>query len=109
MERFDRPDFPAELQAGMTVYTDWPGVEKVPPRQHNSTVIRNGNPDLGALYDYVRYARPNVPQNLQGRNLANPNEVSDAELLRFLGDAIGGKGDNGGAAAAPGFATGAAK
>lgn len=107
MERFDRPDMPADLQAGMTVYTDWPGVEKVPPRVHNSTVIRNGNPDLGALYDYVRYARPTVPQNLQGRNLANRNEVSDAELLSFLGDgAMGGSRQNG---TAPGFATGAAK
>lgn len=110
LERYNRPDMPADLQAGMTVYTDWPGVERVPPRQHNSTVIRNGNPDLGALYDYVRYARPNVPPQLQGRNLANRNEVSDAELLAFLGDAaMRGNAGNASAAPAPGFATGAAK
>jgi hypothetical protein len=106
--RFDRPDLPEELQAGMTAYTDWPGVERVPPREHNATVIRGGNPDLGALYDYVRFARPRVPEGLQGRNLANANEVSDAELLRFLGDAAIGTGGNNAPTAAPGFATGAA-
>lgn len=107
IERFNRADFPADLQAGMTVYTDWPTVEKIQPRQHNGMVIRNGNPDLGALYDYVRFRRPNVPANLQGRDLSNPGDVSNNELLTFLGD--GAAGEGGGAAPAAGFATGAAR
>jgi hypothetical protein len=106
LARFNRPDMPNELQAGMTVYTDWPSVEKVPPRQHNGMVIRGGNPDLGALYDYVRFRRPQVPAALQGRNLADANAVSDAEILRFLGDAA--EGESATPIAAPGFATGAA-
>ncbi len=107
LARFARPDLPDEVQAGMTLGTDWPTVEKVPPRQHNAMVIRNGRPDLGALYDYLRFRRPVVPAALQGRDLSNPNEVSDADLLRFLGEtaAIGS-----GSATQPatGFAAGAA-
>lgn len=34
----------------------------------------------------LRFQRPLVPLALTGRNLANPAEVSDAELLSFLGE-----------------------
>ena len=108
--RFPRPDFPQELQCGLCTYTDFNTASRTQPRQHNGMVIREGNPDVGALYDYVRFRRPAIPAALQGRNFANPQEVSDADLLRFLGD--GAMGEVGGAApapAAPGFATGAAQ
>ena len=98
--RYSRPDFPAALQAGLTVYTDWPGCERVGFTAQNVTVLTNGarlpdgtsfsgaNPDLEAAFDYVRYARPNVPANLTGADLSNPAAVSDAQLLAFLGDAV---------------------
>lgn len=96
--RYSRPDFPATLQAGLTVYTDWPGCERVGFAAQNVTVLTNGarlpdvtsftgaDPDLEAAFDYVRYARPNVPANLAGADLSNPAAVSDAQLLAFLGD-----------------------
>jgi hypothetical protein len=43
--RYRRADMPAELQVGITAYTDWPKVERLTPAQHNRTVIRGGNPD----------------------------------------------------------------
>lgn len=85
-QRYNRPDLPANLQVGLTCYTDWPNVSKLSPFDQNRTVIRNGNPDLVALYDYVRYRRPTVPANLAGKRLDDPGKVSDQELLRFLGD-----------------------
>jgi hypothetical protein len=96
--RYSRPDFPATLQAGLTVYTDWPNCERVGFPAQNVTVLTNGarlpdgtlftgaNPDLEAAFDYVRYARPQVPANLAGADLSNPAAVSDAQLLAFLGD-----------------------
>jgi len=96
--RYSRPDFPATLQAGLTVYTDWPNSERVGVQAQNVTVLTNGarlpngtlftgaNPDLEAAFDYVRYARPKVPAPLAGADLSNPTAVSDAQLLAFLGD-----------------------
>ncbi|MEW6302216.1 MAG: immunoglobulin domain-containing protein [Verrucomicrobiota bacterium] len=87
--RYSRPDFPPTLQAGLTVYTDWGGVQAVYPfgqeLQHNSTVITGQNPDLRAEFEYLRYNRPQIPPNLAGRDFSNPAQVSDAELLGFLG------------------------
>lgn len=84
--RYHRPDLPARLQVGLTCYTDWPSVERLSPPQHNTTVIRGGNPDLIAQYDFVRLHRPDVPAALRGRNLSDAGTVPDAELLRFLGE-----------------------
>lgn len=97
--RYARPDFPATLQAGLTVYTDWPSCERVGFAAQNVTTLTNGarlpngaifsgaNPDLRAVFDYVRYARPQVPAELQGAALSDPSSVSDSQLLSFLGDA----------------------
>jgi hypothetical protein len=84
--RYHRPDMPATLQVGMTCYTDWPTCNGMAPAEHNRTVVRGGNPDLIARFDYYRFARPNVPAPLSGRNFADPNAVSDGELLSFLAD-----------------------
>ena len=96
--RYFRPDMPATLQAGLTVYTDWPLCETVGVENQNTRVLTNGaplngggtvsgaNPDLIAAFDYVRYARPVVPTGLSGGNFSNPAAVSDAQLLSFLGD-----------------------
>ena len=83
--RYARADMPANLQVGMTVYTDWTTSQTVPPQTHNGSVLTIGNPDLVAQFDYFRFARPNVPAALAGRDLTNPAQVTDGELLAYLG------------------------
>lgn len=107
--RYFRPDMPATLQAGLTVYTDWPVCEAVGFQYQNQFVLTNGlrlpnsavvngcNPDLVAAFDYVRYARPVVPANLAGANFSS-GAVSDPQLLSFLGEPANAPG---GAATAP--------
>ena len=103
--RYARPDFPATLQAGLTVYTDWLGVQAVHPfgseLAHNSSVITGQNPDLRAEFEYLRYHRPQIPANLVGRDFSNPTQVSDAELLAFLGSNANAPGTNAPVAVAP--------
>jgi hypothetical protein len=100
--RYSRPDFPATLQTGLTVYTDWPNCERVGAAAQNITVLTNGarlpggttftgaDPDLEAAFDYVRFARPQVPTDLADADLSNPAAVSDGQLLAFLGEAAHG-------------------
>ncbi|HRQ65026.1 MAG TPA: hypothetical protein PKZ76_09210 [Xanthomonadaceae bacterium] len=93
--RYPRNDLPENLQVGVTSYTDWGSIIGVywPDDQfgHNNTVITDGNPDLLARFEYVRFRRPAIPAGLQGRNFSapfdpgDPTTVSDAELLSFLG------------------------
>lgn len=92
--RYRRDDFPAQLQVGVTTYTDWGSIfgPYWPNNQfaHNMTVITDGNPDLLARFEHVRFQRPSIPAALQGRNFSadfdptDPSTVSDAELLSFL-------------------------
>ncbi len=94
--RYRRDDFPPTLQVGMTSYTDWGSILGTywPDDQfgHNITLITDGNPDLLARFEHIRFARPRVPPALQGRDFSapfdpgNPSTVSDAELLSFLGN-----------------------
>ncbi len=85
-QRYRRQDMPKRLQVGMTVYTDWENAKKRPPLQHNQSVILNGRPDLRAKFEYFRFSRPWVPESLLGKDLSNPKQVSDRELLVFLGN-----------------------
>ncbi len=86
--RYHRRDMPARVQVGFTVYTDFATASRMQPREQNRTVIKGGNPDLIASFDYYRISKPNVPANLQGRRFSDPNSVSDADLLRFLGGSV---------------------
>lgn len=109
-QRYFRPDMPPTLQAGLTVYTDWAVCESVGFQYQNQVVLTNGlrlpngtvvggcNPDLVAAFDYVRYARPQVPNNLAGASFSSPAAVTDAQLLSFLGEPANVPG---GAAIAP--------
>ncbi|HSH16343.1 MAG TPA: hypothetical protein VLD18_09940 [Verrucomicrobiae bacterium] len=96
--RYHRPDFPATLQAGLTVYTDWDTCFAVGVENNNRLVLTNGvtllgggtlnnaQPDLVATFDFVRFARPQVPAELTGADLSNPGAVTDQQLLAFLGE-----------------------
>lgn len=94
--RYARKDLPATLQVGMTCYTDWAIASTWPWLEHNANVITHAwqdpgtpaEPDLRAQFDWFRFARPELPAELVGLDLADPLEVSDAQLLAFLGDAI---------------------
>lgn len=82
--RYRRDDLPATLQVGLTVYTDWASCAPLTPYAHNTTRV-DGDPDLRAQFDYVRFAPPAVPAALVGAALSDPAAVSDAALLAFLG------------------------
>jgi hypothetical protein len=83
--RFLRNDFPQRMQVGMTVYTDYFTCANYQPFVQNGTVIRDGNPDLMAYFDFFRFVRPIVPPSLANANLFNASVVSDAQILSFLG------------------------
>ena len=85
-QRYRRTDMPDELQVGLTVYTDYSTASRMRPAQQNTQVIKNGRPDLVAGFDFVRFNRPQVPSRLKGKSFSNPNDVSDKDLLQFLGE-----------------------
>lgn len=92
--RYARSDLPSQLQVGITVYTDWAIASTYPYAEHNDTLIEHGyldpgrpaDPDLRAQFDWFRYARPQIPGELIGADFSDPDEVSDEQLLVFLGE-----------------------
>ncbi len=91
--RYNRADLPETLQVGMVTYTDWDRIHpNFTPFDHNSTVLTNPpleinfQPDLTAGFEYARFFEPTVPAPLVGLDLLNPAQVSDTQLLSFLGD-----------------------
>lgn len=85
-QRYRRTDMPEELQVGLTVYTDYRNASRMQPAAQNTQVIKQGRPDLVAGFDYVRFKRPEIPTHLNGKSFSNRNEISNAELLQFLGN-----------------------
>ena len=85
-QRYRRPDMPKELQVGLTVYTDYSTISRLQPLQQNTQVIRGGNPDLRAMFDYVHFERPQVPASWRQRSIANSSQVSDADILAAFGN-----------------------
>lgn len=100
--RYARNDFPDTLQAGMVAYTDWDKASDFTPFDHNRTSLHLPlppdvpnptpaepfHPDVRAQYDFMRFARPQVPAPLVGADLTNATLVTDAMLLAFLGDSV---------------------
>lgn len=85
--RYRRADFPSTLQVGLTAYTDWNTVDDYAPAAYNQTVLTEvGTPDLVARFEGITFRRPDIPKPFVGADLSNPDAVSDAELLSFLGD-----------------------
>jgi len=91
--RYDRADLPETLQVGMVAYTEWDLIwPNFTPFEHNSNVLLNPpygfdfQPDLTAGFEYARFYEPTVPAELAGINLFDQGQVSDEQLLIFLGD-----------------------
>lgn len=97
-QRYDRTDFPSEIQVGLVTYTDWEKVgvywQSNQEFYHNSHVINDQltddpapnvafNPDLIGEFDFVRFDSVSVPPGLSGINLVNT--ATDMQLLSFLG------------------------
>ena len=84
---FDRDDMPPNLQVGTMVYTDWEGMVDfhADPAAYNRLVLKDRHPDLLASVDFIRFARPEVPPALLGRDLANPLEATADELVSAFG------------------------
>ena len=79
-KRYSRPDMAGALQVGLTTYTNYNTASRLQPREQNGTAIKNGNPDLIAKFDFVRYRSPQVPAGFDALR------ASDADLIRLLGD-----------------------
>lgn len=98
-QRYNRNDFPAEMQVGFVTYTDWNKVFSYSTNDHNEYTLSPSvnpnindlsgnpsmpfNPDLEARFDYARFDEVTVPEELENVNLFN--EATDEELLDFLG------------------------
>lgn len=94
--RYDRSDLPETLQAGMVAYTDWNVASTFSPFVQNSSVLtnpNNANPDIIAEYEYIRYDRPQIPSSLTEQDLGPGSNVTDAELLNFLGEHVDSEPD----------------
>ena len=94
-ERYSRPDMPETLQVGLVSYSDWEKAGDFSPEFHNANVLQSGvtpdptpgegfNPDLIAAFDYARFARPEIPAELNDVDFVNV--ATEQELLSFLGD-----------------------
>lgn len=92
--RYDRSDFPDDIQIGFVTYTDWPKVSSYNEFFQNSHVLNSSlnpdptagvpfNPDLIGRFDFARFDDVTVPSNLAGINLVT--QATNAELLSFLG------------------------
>lgn len=89
--------FSDTVQIGLVAYTDWDKIDNISFAYHNTQTLHPDsltvpdpfpmqpfNPDIIANYDFARFDSLIVPAQFSGSNLANPAEVSDAELLSFL-------------------------
>ncbi len=82
--RYHRADMPAEVQVGLTAYTDWDTVQGVTPVFHNNNHL-DGSPDLRAQFDYFYLDEPKVPESLVGADFSDSNVVTNEQILSFLG------------------------
>ena len=85
-ERFFRTDLPRSVQVGVNVYTGWNSAQDLQndPQRFNTTVLKDRRADAVLEVDWIRFARPNVPQ---GTNVVafTDYSMSDAELLALFG------------------------
>lgn len=86
MERFYRADLPPTVQVGVNAYSDWDSLGELrnDPVRANTTVVRDGRPDLALRVDWIRFRRPPATGG-------NPLALTDydfpaARILSMLGD-----------------------
>lgn len=105
-DRFERADFPQEVQVGFVAYTDWGKVSTYNTDNtrrffHNSNVLQDGvdndpnegmspgfSPDIRAEFDFARFDEVDTDLEaleMSGTDLSDPNQISNMELLQFLG------------------------
>lgn len=89
--------FSNTVQIGLVAYTDWPKVSSYSHAFHNTNTLHPDslvmdpssgtpfNPDIIANYNFARFDSLVIPAQHVGDNFADPGDISDAELLAFLG------------------------
>jgi hypothetical protein len=84
-ERFHRMDLPRTLQVGLVAYTDWDsaGALQRDPQRFNTTVLRDGKPDLKARVDWLRHRPLRLPAGVDPRPLTD-HAVPEAEILALI-------------------------
>ena len=84
-ERFHRMDLPRTVQVGLVAYTDWDSAGELQrdPRRFNTTVLKDGKPDLKARVDWVRHKPLRMPPGRDPRALTDP-WVPEADILALL-------------------------
>ncbi len=85
-ERFFRPDLPATLQVGVNAYSGWDLVPELwnDAAAFNRTVHGDLSTDLAAVFDYVRFDQPRLPEALRGARLSD-GRVPAAQLVAAFG------------------------
>ncbi len=79
--RYDHPFLPSTLQVGMTAYTNWDGLSQIPSVEYNLLTITEGNADLDARFEYVRFERPELSADVNAEVLLDANDEDLIELL----------------------------
>lgn len=84
-ERFYRMDLPRTVQVGLVAYTDWDSAGDLQrdPQRFNTTVLKDGKPDLKARVDWVRHKPLRMPPGRDPRGLTDA-AVTEAEILALL-------------------------
>ena len=89
--------FPDTVQIGFVAYTDWPKVNSYTYAFHNTHTLHPDSlvmdptpgvpfdPDIIANFDFARFDSLVIPPAHQADNLADPADISDMELISFLG------------------------
>jgi hypothetical protein len=84
-ERFHRMDLPRTVQVGLVAYTDWDSAGELQrdPHRFNTTVLKDGKPDLKARVDWVRHKPLRMPPGRDPRGLTD-HAVPEADVLALL-------------------------
>ncbi len=89
--------FSHTVQIGFVAYTDWPKVSSYTQPFHNTHTLHPDslvmdpsggvpfNPDIIANFNFARFDSLMVPPQFAADNLADPADITDEELISFLG------------------------
>ncbi|MBV6646909.1 MAG: fibronectin type III domain-containing protein [Cyclobacteriaceae bacterium] len=73
-------NFPATLQIGVVAISDYFSAAATPPAEHNNNAI-DGNQDLYASFDFIRFRRPFLVEGLEG----TLDTLPESELISLFG------------------------